>query len=44
MNKRRNEKNRTRGMEVKNKLTVIRGEVGEGNGGKKRKSLVKEQV
>ena len=37
-----NEQNRTRDMEIKNKLTVTRGEQKEDNRGKKGKSQVKE--
>ena len=42
--KQTNEQNRTRDMEIKNKLTVIRGETGGDNGLKKGKGQVKELV
>ena len=42
--KQTSEQNRTRDMEIKNKLTMTRGEWGGDNGGKKRKGQVKEQV
>ena len=44
MTKQTNEQNRTRDMEIKNKLTVTRGEVGGELGGKKGKGQVKEHV